>query len=191
MLIGACVKYLEQSRLLVIKNPDFLTRVYTLTGALLFFVISNIYSEFTSLATYGMSSYIIAVGIYIYGYTNGLELFTELDTTDITVFIIVFIISGLVYLYILPRLSLTLALFAAVYMILDSLYLITQILLVFKKPMSLMYLGVAGAAGIYVTDIIQGIHVWRQSLPHAQVIVMSVYYISQLMIVGQTLLVIS
>lgn len=191
LLIGTCVKYLEESRVLVIKNPDFLPRIYTLTGALIFFCMSNVYSEFTSLTMYGISSYIIALSIYIYGYSSGFKLFADLDTNDIMVFVAVFLISGLVYFYLFPRLSYMLAIFVAVYMICDSLFLVTQILLVIKKPMSLMYLGVSGAVGLYVTDIIQGIHVWRCQIPHAQVVVMTMYYVSQLLITSGTLLVAS
>lgn len=191
LLFGGTVSFLQDSKVLAIKNMSFLPRVYTLGGGLIFSCLSNVYSEFSSLSVYGMISYAISLGIYIYGFSGSMTLFFDLNINDIVILAAIFIISGIIYLYLLPNLSKLLALFVAVYTILDSLFLSVMILISFKVSFPLLYLGAAGATILYVSDILQAIHLWRRPLPNAQVIIMSLYYMAQLMIAGSVLLVLA
>lgn len=191
MLIGASMSYLQQSRLLAIKNADFLPRVYTLGGGLVFACMSNLYSEFPSLASYGIVCYAISLSTYVYGFSSSLTLFRNMDSTDVAVVTGIAVMSLAVYMYLWPRLSVILSLFVAFYTVLEGSFLCVMIMVAIRLPLLPVVGGAVGASVLYFSDILQAVHMWRERVNHAHTIIMATYYLAQLLITGSILLVIA
>ena len=190
MLFGATVNCLSEGRVLSIKSPDFLPRVYALGGGLIFSVMSMVYSEFPSIALYSLLSHAIAISTYIYGFSSGLALFMHLEGIEMAVGAFVFTLSILLMLYLVRNLKFVLTLLLASLSLLDAALMTTMSVLVIRAPIPPHFLGVVGVVLICASDILQAVSKWKRSIHNAELIIMVTYFVGQLLFSSSILLVV-
>lgn len=190
MLFGATMSYLKESRVLAIKSYDFLPRVYSLGGGLVFSAMSMIYSEFPSVSSYSLFSHAIALATYVYGFSSGLMLFADLDKTETAVGALALVLTFLILLYLVRNLRWIMTLLLALLSLLDAALVTTMSVLVMRAPLPPHFLGVIGVILIYASDVLQALSKWRQSIQNADLLIMTTYFTGQLFFTASILLVV-
>ena len=190
MLFGATVNYLGDARVLSIKSPDFLPRVYALGGGLIFSVMSMAYSEFPSIAFYSLLTHAIAISTYIYGFSSGLALFLHLEGIEMAVGGFVFVLSILLMLYLVRNLRCVLTLLLACLSLIDATLVTTMSVLAIRAPIPPHLLGVVGSVLICASDVLQAVSKWKRAIHNAELIIMITYFVGQLLFSAAILLVV-
>ena len=189
VLFGAAASRLIDGKVMAIKNVDFLPRVYTLGGGMIFYCMSWIYFEFASLVGYGHISYIIALGVFIYGFSSSFQLFKEFDNTDYVVLGVVLALAALVFLYVLSRLPSWYMMVLLVQLVLVSVFVSVQVALLSKKEIPMLYLGTIGSICLYVSDILRAIASWRVPFRYNEVVCMGLSYFAMFLLFGSAALI--
>ena len=187
ILFGAAASRLADGKVLSIKNADFLPRVYTLGGGMIFYCMSWVYLEFGSLVGYGYISYIVALGIFIYGFSSSFQLFKDYTNTDYAVLGIILLLSALVFLYVLSRLPTWYVPFLLAQLVLLSTLVSVQFSLLSKKEIPMLYLGTIGSVFLYVSDVLRAIGTWRIPFKHYDTICMGLSYLAMLLLFNSTM----
>lgn len=188
MLIGGTLQHLKAGHVLSVKSERFIPRIYTIVGGLLFSCLAGVYYEFESLQMYGMLCYVISLFMEIYGFSNNLKIFEDLNTNEITLLAVLSIASVILYLYILPKLNFLNMCLVFFFISLDTLLLFVLAVHAFRMPILPHYLGPLGAFILYLSDYIHILHLWRKAIPHHDVVIMCLYYASQIVITGSVVL---
>ena len=137
---------------------------------------------------YGMVCYAIALIIEIYGYGSSVDIFENCTNDEMVLLGVLIAVSAILYLYVLPKLSLINAVLVFLFSVLDTLFLFVLTVHALRYPLASHYLGAFGAGLRYIADVLQTIQIWRIPFPHSAQIILTLYYAAQLAIAGSVLL---
>lgn len=189
ILFGAAASRLADGKVLSIKNADFLPRVYTLGGGMVFYCMSWVYLEFGSLVGYGYISYIVALGIFIYGFSSSFQLFKDYTNADYAVLGVLLLLSVLIFLYVLSQLPAWYIPFLLAQLVLLSSLVSIQFSLLSRKEIPMLYLGTIGSVFLYVSDVLRAIGTWRVPFKHFDTICMGLSYAAMLLLFNSTMVI--
>ncbi len=149
---------------------------------LLFSLLGDFYLVFDSFFMLGILAFASAHILYARLFDGGNILFTAYYQNELVSAVAVALVTILIYLYILPKLSWVLVLPAAIYSFLISVMLWCAITTMLRDPRPATQQGALGACLFYTSDLILSVNRWRIKLPYGSHIVIGTYYCAQILI---------
>ncbi len=169
-----------------VGNVDNLERI---VFGLMFSCLGDAYLVYDSFI-HGIISFACAHLIYI-GYFGGeVHLFIPPSYDELVIAAAVGLVSLLIYLYILPKLDYVLVIPAAVYCLVISLMLWCAIVTMRQNTELSTMQGAIGACLFYMSDLLLAVNRWNRwnhQIPFGPYLVISSYYLAQLLIFLSTL----
>lgn len=150
--------------------------------ALIFSLLGDFYLVFDSLFLLGVGSFTIAQTIYIYLFEGPVLLAHSFGQTEIITAIAIALVSAVLYLYFLPKLTRLFAIVLLVYCVLISTMLWSAVVRSQQNPNTSTMSAAVGACLFYTSDLILALKKWRLKIPYGDVLVMSTYFSAQMFI---------
>ena len=178
-LLSFTVSLMANNRLGPLETSSNLDRV---TWGLLFSALGDFYLVFDNLFLLGVGSFAIAQAIYIFLFEGAVLLAHPFGQVEIISAIAVGLVSALIYLYLLPKLTPVLAIALLVYCVLISTMLWSAVVRAQLTPNASTLSAAVGACLFYTSDLLLGLKQWRLTIPFGDFLVMSTYYAAQMFI---------
>lgn len=184
IVAAACVMYTVTRNIAPfdIKSPFYMPKMNMTLWELLFSMIGDIYLVYSRLFIYGLLSFCIAQCFLIFTLSDDGFLFFQVRTPELMSLLCISIISLAVYFYLLPKLKYAMAIPGFIYCFLITIMFWSAVMQVQKHVSIVSVSGAFGAGVFYISDLVLSINKYGKQIPMADVIIMTTYYIAQLVI---------
>ena len=181
-LISVSMRYVAPFN---IKSPFYVEKLSMVTMGVIFSLMGDIYLCYTSLFMYGIVSFAVAQGFYVFTFSDEGFLFSQVRSPELISLLCISCVSIVMYAYLFPKMTRVLSVLAFFYTILITLMAWSAVMQVQKYVSLVTLAGGVGACLFYVSDLTISINKWRGPLSDflAKEFVMITYYIAQFLIV--------
>lgn len=147
-----------------------------------FSCLGDCYLVFDSFFVHGLLSFACAQVVYIGLFNGGLLLFNIPTQSELLVAVAIGLVSVLVYLYILPKLSCVLVVPAAIYCMLLSCMLWCSIVSMQQNATLSTLQGAIGSCLFYSSDLVLSLDRWGMKSFYGPYVIIVTYYSAQILI---------
>ncbi len=159
-----------------------------LLSGLVFCSIGDAYLVFENFFAIGVAAFAVGQILFFFLFGGRLSLLYEADSNEMAAGIAIGIVSAVLFLYFLPKLSFKFACLACTYCVLSSLTVWSAFVRFYHKLDDVTAIGLFGAVMFYTSDLMLSVDRWRMTLPFRDTLVMSTYYTAMISITGSILL---